>query len=126
MGDRIIHAPLSASTFHKAVDIGCGTGIVTHEIASQFPNAQVYGLDLSPVPNIREKLPNIEYVEANIVDIATPDEPDARFKQASFDYIFSRFLVVGMTEWEKYIAQCVALAKPGVCVLSALLFKNSS
>lgn len=125
MGDRIIHAPLSASDVHKAVDIGCGTGIVTHEIASKFPNAQVYGLDLSPVPNIREKLQNIEYVEANIVDIATPDEPDARFKQASFDYIFSRFLVVGMTEWEKYIARCVALAKPGVCMLSALVCESS-
>jgi len=126
MGDRIIQAPLSASDVHKAVDIGCGTGIVTHEIASQFPNAKVYGLDLSPVSNIREKLPKIEYVQANIVDIATPDEPDARFKQASFDYIFSRFLVVGMTEWEKYIACCVALAKPGERVLFALFCKNSS
>ncbi|KAH3919957.1 hypothetical protein HBI56_033120 [Parastagonospora nodorum] len=116
MGKRIIHAPLSATNVHKALDIGCGTGIVTHEIASQFPDAQVYGLDLSPVPNIREKLPNIEYVQGNIIDIATPHEPDARFKHNSFDYIFSRFLVVGMTDWEGYIARCVALAKPGVLI----------
>jgi trans-aconitate methyltransferase len=120
MNNHLIHSPLSPQDVHKALDIGCGTGAMTHWIASEFPNAQIYGLDLSPVPNIREKLPNIEYIQANFNDVTGPDEPDARFKQASFDYIFSRLLILGMTKWENYVERCVALAKPGVCHALAL------
>jgi trans-aconitate methyltransferase len=114
MEGQVIHAPLSTPTVHKALDIGCGTGTVTHEIASHFPKAQVYGIDLSPVPNVREKLPNIEYVQANFNDMTAAHEPDARFKKESFDYTFSRLLVAGMTDWEDYIRRCVSLVKPGV------------
>jgi trans-aconitate methyltransferase len=115
MNNQLVHSPLSSHNVQKALDIGCGTGIMTHRIASEFPNAQVYGLDLSPVPNIREKLPNIEYIQANIVDVTNPTDPDARFKPNSFDYIFSRLLVLGMTNWPDYVSRCVALVKPGVC-----------
>jgi trans-aconitate methyltransferase len=121
MNDHLIHSPLAPQNVHKALDIGCGTGTITHRIASEFPNAQVYGLDLSPVPNIREKLPNIEYIQANFNDVASPTEPDARFKQTSFDYIFSRLLVLGMTNWKGYVQRCVGLAKPGVCYTFSIL-----
>lgn len=114
MKGQTIHAPLDASAIHKALDIGCGTGIVTHDIASHYPNAQVYGVDLSPVPIVREKLPNIEYIQANFDDLTNPREPDSRFGIGTFDYIFSRLLVLGMTNWQDYISRCVALAKPGV------------
>jgi trans-aconitate methyltransferase len=115
MNDQLIHAPLAAPGVHKALDIGCGTGIVTHVIASEFPNAQVYGLDLSRVPNVREKLQNIEYIQANFNDVTGSDQPDTRFKKCSFDYIFSRLLVLGMADWKGYIERCVALTKPGAC-----------
>jgi trans-aconitate methyltransferase len=115
MNYQLIHAPLAAPSVQKALDIGCGTGTITHEIASEFPNAQVYGLDLSAVPNVREKLPNIEYVQANFNDVTSSDEPDDRFKKGSFDYIFSRLLVLGMADWNGYIKRCVALTKPGAC-----------
>src|SRR4051812_7315858 len=100
MNDHLIHAPVTTSTVQKALDIGCGTGTVTHRIASTFPKAQVYGLDLSPVPNIREKLQNIEYVQGNFNDITGPNGSDARFEKGSFDYIFARLLVLGMTDWK--------------------------
>jgi trans-aconitate methyltransferase len=121
MNNQLIHAPLVSPSVHKALDIGCGTGTITHEIASEFPNAQVYGLDLSPVPNIREKLQNIEYIQANFNDVTSPDQPDDRFEKGSFDYIFSRLLVLGMADWRGYIERCAALAKPGVhCVIPFL------
>jgi trans-aconitate methyltransferase len=115
MNNQLIHAPLVSSGVHKALDIGCGTGTMTHEIASEFPNAEVYGLDLSPVPNIREKLPNIEYIQANFNDVTSSEQPDDRFKKESFDYIFSRLLVLGMADWQGYIDRCTALIKPGAC-----------
>ncbi|KAJ8112650.1 hypothetical protein OPT61_g5022 [Boeremia exigua] len=108
MGNKVFHAPLSKDSMHKTLDIGCGTGAVTHEMASAFPNAQVLGADLSPVPHVRQKLPNIKYVQGNIMDI-----DDTRFEHNSFDLIFSRLLVLGMSNWKAYIARCVALTKPG-------------
>jgi trans-aconitate methyltransferase len=115
MNDHLIHSPLTSQNIHKALDIGCGTGAMTHHIASEFPNACVYGLDFSPVPNVREKLSNIEYITANFNDVTDVDKPDARFQPGSFDYVFSRLLVLGMTDWPSYVSRSVELVKPGVC-----------
>jgi 2-polyprenyl-3-methyl-5-hydroxy-6-metoxy-1,4-benzoquinol methylase len=109
MGNKVFHSPLDRSEIHKTLDIGCGTGAVTHEMASMFPDAQVLGADLSPVPGIRQKLPNISYVQGNIMELE-----DVRFERNSFDLIFSRLLVLGMPNWKAYVERCVALAKPGV------------
>ncbi|OSS45178.1 hypothetical protein B5807_09373 [Epicoccum nigrum] len=108
MGSKVFHSPLDRSEIHKTLDIGCGTGAVTHEMASMFPDAQVLGADLSPVPGVRQKLPNISYVQGNIMELE-----DALFERNSFDLIFSRLLVLGMPNWKAYVERCVALAKPG-------------
>lgn len=39
-----------------AVDVGCGTGIATIQIAGMLPSAKVYGLDISPVPEAVQKM----------------------------------------------------------------------
>jgi trans-aconitate methyltransferase len=109
MGNRVFHAPLNKDNIRKTLDVGCGTGAVTHEMGSTFPSAQVFGADLSPVPQVRQKLPNIQYVQGNIMDI-----DDARFEKNSFDLVFSRLLVLGMSNWRAYIERCVSLTKPGV------------
>lgn len=114
MNNKVIHAPLDVSSVRKMMDIGCGTGIVTNEIATAFPRAEVYGLDLSPVPNVREKLPNIEYVQGNVMELSDSKTRDPRFENGSFDLIFSRLLIAGMTDWKSYVERCVALTKPGV------------
>jgi hypothetical protein len=42
------------------------------------------------------------------------DIDDARFEENSFDLIFSRLLILGMSNWKAYVGRCVALTKPGV------------
>jgi 2-polyprenyl-3-methyl-5-hydroxy-6-metoxy-1,4-benzoquinol methylase len=114
MNNKVIHAPLDVSSARKMMDIGCGTGIMTHEMATAFPHAQVYGLDLSPVPNVREKLPNIEYVQGNVMELSDSKTRDPRFENGSFDFIFSRLLIAGMTDWKGYVERCVTLTRPDV------------
>lgn len=42
------------------------------------------------------------------------DFSDVRFEQGSFDLIFSRLLVLALSDWRAYIERCVAFAKPDV------------
>lgn len=95
------------------MDIGCGTGATTDELGTLFPQASVYGVDLSTVPALRPKLENIEYIQGDIIKLATTDTDD-RLAHGTFDYVFSRFLMGGITDWDKYLKLCLALAKPGV------------
>lgn len=114
MGNKLVHAQIERNSTQKALDIGCGTGVVTHELATLFPNAQVYGVDLSPVPDVRGKLPNITYIQGNINELADSQDPNSHFQAATFGYIFSRLLVLGMTGWNDYVERCVSLLKLGV------------
>ncbi|ORY01364.1 S-adenosyl-L-methionine-dependent methyltransferase [Clohesyomyces aquaticus] len=116
MGGRIIHAPLEHN-ISKAIDIGCGTGSVTHAIASAHPSTTVYGVDLSPVPqNIRTKLQNLYYVQCDFNELVAQNPPDPRFHPASFDYVYSRLLIYGITDWPGYLSRAIGLAKPGAWI----------
>lgn len=115
MHGKIIHAPLERPA--KILDVGCGTGIVTRHLASTYPSATVYGVDLSPVPPtaasaaIPSTPANVDYI---VGDIRTLAREDDRLKAGNFDCIFQRLLVCGMTHWPSYISQMAALLRPGV------------
>ncbi|CAK1365355.1 hypothetical protein CB0940_08938 [Cercospora beticola] len=122
MNNNIIHSPIPTNIQDaKMLDIGCGTGIVTDFIGNRFPNAQVYGLDISDVPvHIRNHPPNVQFLKGN----ATTNSPDQWLTQDAaskpvldasthFDLIFSRLLVCGMTNWPQYVSRVHTLLKPG-------------
>ena len=73
-----------------ALDVGCSIGISTEYLQYCFPNAQVFGLDLSPyfisVATYRnsQRKTNINYVHGNIENIKIPD--------ACCDFITCNFL----------------------------------
>lgn len=106
---RALHAPLDLT--QRAVDIGCGTGIITVEIARHAqPGVRVYGVDLEPVPPIRPRPENVEYVRGDFLKLAGKD---ARFQHGTFDYAFSRMLHFGIADWPGMIGTCHDLLKPG-------------
>ncbi|CAD6592904.1 MAG: hypothetical protein ASARMPRED_006786 [Alectoria sarmentosa] len=113
MHNNIIHAPLSNP--QRLLDIGCGTGAVTHHLGTTYPAANcIYGIDLSPIPNINrpgESPGNISFIQGDVRKLSQTDE---RLAPGTFDYIFSRLLICGMTDWAGYMRDTVApLLKPG-------------
>lgn len=87
-----------------------GTGVVTCHFATAFPSAQVYGIDLSPVPESSSKPENVSYIQGIMPAQATDNEV---FCKDSFDLIFSRLLLGGMQDWQEYVKAAASLLKPG-------------
>lgn len=107
MHGKAIHAPLENPT--RIIDIGCGTGIQTCQLGAAYPHAQVFGIDLSPVPD-RPKPSNVDFIQGDIRKLINKD---SRLAAKSFDYVFSRLLVLGMTDWPGYVSDVTSLLKPG-------------
>ncbi|KAF2767849.1 S-adenosyl-L-methionine-dependent methyltransferase [Teratosphaeria nubilosa] len=119
MGGELVHAPLDPSSIQRALDIGCGTGIVTNYLARQYPSAQAIGLDLSPVPNRHDREGNVRFLQGNILT-QQPSEwkssaatPETLPNEAAFDLTFSRLLLAGISDWPLYIQNCFKLLRPG-------------
>ncbi|KAF2720353.1 hypothetical protein K431DRAFT_304355 [Polychaeton citri CBS 116435] len=55
----------------RILDIGCGTGIITTWLARQYPDAEVVGVDISAVPGIHKKPPNVTYLQGNVAVISS-------------------------------------------------------
>ena len=100
MHDKIIHAPVKEPKL--IIDIGCGPGVVTRELASKFPSAQVYGIDFSVLPEHDERPSNLEYIHGDVRKLMTKGG-DARLTSGTIDYAFERLLLLGMTDWPAYV-----------------------
>ncbi|KAL8864479.1 MAG: hypothetical protein Q9174_007337, partial [Haloplaca sp. 1 TL-2023] len=106
MGNRSTRAPIHSPS--KILDIGCGTGIVTRQLGKAHPSAQVYGIDLSPVPvPAGAHAPNVEYIVGDVRKMIT------RLGSESTDFIYSRLLIMGMTDWPGYVRDMYSLLRPG-------------
>ncbi|KAF2739498.1 S-adenosyl-L-methionine-dependent methyltransferase [Polyplosphaeria fusca] len=113
MGGKISHAPLKCS-ISKALDVGCGTGAAAHAIASSHPTAVVYGIDLSPIPEyLRPKLSNLEFIQGDFNEMTNQNASNAAFAPRSLDFVFSRLLTFGVTDWPTYISRAKSILKPG-------------
>jgi trans-aconitate methyltransferase len=100
MHGKLFHAPLNEPKL--IIDIGCGPGVVSHELASKFPAAQIYGIDLSVLPEHSDRPSNLEYIYGDIRKLTT-NGGDTRLAPGTIDYAFERLLLLGMTDWPGYI-----------------------
>ena len=111
MHNKPFHAPVKHPK--RVLDIGCGTGSMTIQLAQRFPEAQVIGLDISPVPPMHNKPTNVQYIQGDIRELAKNAEWAAAFDPEGFGYIFSRFLLFGVPDWPAHIANIASLLAPG-------------
>ncbi|RUP50738.1 hypothetical protein BC936DRAFT_137884 [Jimgerdemannia flammicorona] len=97
----------------KVLDVGCGLGQWTLEMAKDFPASTFFGTDLdaSVLPKPRNGdmwPPNVTFQIANTCQkLPFPDN--------TFDYVFQRYLTLDLTtkQWRKVIKELVRVTKPG-------------
>ena len=95
MNGVTVHAPVTNTK--QVVDVGCGTGVVTCYLGERYPDALVWGIDLSPIPAIHHRKPNnVTFVQGDFLTLAAGD---GRLAKGSTDLIFNRLLILGMTDW---------------------------
>ncbi|KAI8336023.1 S-adenosyl-L-methionine-dependent methyltransferase [Blakeslea trispora] len=104
-------APVSSFENKTVLDVGCGTGTWTMEMATQFPNATFIGLDkCSDFPrDIKPKNCHFERFYVNTTHIHLP------FEDQSVDYIFQRDLNCGLPRaaWLPLMDEYYRILKPG-------------
>jgi trans-aconitate methyltransferase len=78
----------------QVLDLGCGEGKVTAEIAARLPSGSVLGLDLSRdmIAFARERFPskqyqNLRFVEGDMLDLPFDREFDAVFSNAALHWV---------------------------------------
>lgn len=110
VGGRLYTAPLVAPEGDeeemRILDLGTGTGIWAIDMADEFPNAAVFGVDLSPiqpdwVPN------NCRFHVDDYEDQWTYSDEE------KFDYIHGRALSGTSANWPRFYAQAMEHLKPG-------------
>jgi len=85
---------LDLSGDERVLDLGCGEGKVTAEIAARLPSGSVLGLDLSRdmIAFAREcfpleQYPNLRFVEGDMLDLPFDREFDTVFSNASLHWV---------------------------------------
>ncbi|OHE95153.1 methyltransferase [Colletotrichum orchidophilum] len=104
LGHRLYLAPLEKENVHKILDIGTGTGIWAMEMGDLFPNAEVYGNDLSPIQP--------EWVPPN-VKFEIDDVESEWIGDRKYDFIFCRYMIGSIADYPKLIKNVYDNLNPG-------------
>jgi len=123
IGGSTYLAPLhSLTALTKAVDVGCGTGVATIQIAKALPSTKVYGLDISPVTEVVRSMapPNAAWAVGNVLDVdfdqlGQDNDIMGReiFTPDALGYIFGRMLFLGINNWQRYFSNTQVSLQPG-------------
>jgi SAM-dependent methyltransferase len=104
MGNKLFHAPVASPL--AVLDVGTGTGIWAMDVADEFPGAQVFGFDLSPIqPTLVP--PNLRF------EIMDADE-DWDYGHHSFDLVHTRFMNgYSLKSWPHFYQEAFKYLRPG-------------
>ncbi|KAL5611218.1 hypothetical protein FOBRF1_007335 [Fusarium oxysporum] len=95
---------LPGSKVERVLDVGTGTGIWAIDFADDHPEAEVLGIDLSPIQP--------SFVPAN-VEFQIDDIDEEWNYSAPFTYIHSRMMNMSIQNWEDYLRKIFDNLTPG-------------
>ncbi|KAF9901902.1 hypothetical protein BX616_002101 [Lobosporangium transversale] len=101
-------SPLEKSKVRAILDVGCGPGTWTMEMANEFPDATITGIDISIVFPTTIIPSNCKFIQHNILNpLPFPDN--------TFDFVYQRLLVAGLTHenWIFVLKELERVTKPG-------------
>jgi trans-aconitate 2-methyltransferase len=115
-GRRILER-LALAGHEHVLDLGCGTGRITGEIASRVPRGRVVGLDRSDAmlttarPWLREHAPSVALVLGDGAALPFQRAFDAVFSGATFHWIHDhgalfRSIITALRPGGRLVAQC--------------------
>lgn len=108
VGHVLINA-LHLQPHEKVLDVGCGTGNLTVELASQCNRGFVLGIDASPAMINQAQARSAEFRN---VEFCVQDAEHMEF-QREFDVIFSNSALHWLLEGDKVLASIHRALKPG-------------
>ncbi|KAK4235844.1 hypothetical protein C8A03DRAFT_36296 [Achaetomium macrosporum] len=101
---QLYFAPIGEQP-HEILDIGTGTGIWAIEMGDLFPNANILGVDLSPIQP--------EWVPPNVRFMVDDIESPWLHPRNYFDYVHSRHTVMAIKDWPKLMRRALEHLRPG-------------
>ncbi|KAH9823627.1 Glutathione S-transferase [Teratosphaeria destructans] len=128
MNGKLLHAPVAISHIKRALDVGCGTGLVTHYLGALIPDAEVIGLDVTPVVKTRVYPPNVQFLRGDVMEqspsqwtpvMITAESDHAHAREVTlpdanaFDLVFTRLILDLIPHGTDLIAKSFSLLRPG-------------
>ena len=98
----------------RVLDVGCGPGVLAAEVARRIPAGSVTGIDASAdrLAEARKNFAALPNAQAHLGDATSLPFPDA-----SFDFVYCRFLLEYLRAKEKAVAEMARVCRPGGTVL---------
>jgi S-adenosylmethionine-diacylgycerolhomoserine-N-methlytransferase len=110
--DQLI-AELDPPRQGTVLEIGCGTGRNLLAVRRHYPEARLYGLDISEAMLLTAKAHSrgqgIAYARADAADF----DPQSLFGVVSFDRIFISYALSMIPSWQAVLASTAGLLAPG-------------
>lgn len=117
LGRDTMIAGLNVPSNGHVLEIGCGTGRNLVKTAQAYPDAKLFGIDISAemletAHSAAERAGIAERTSLERAD-ATHFDPEALFGQSNFDRIFISYAVSMIPQWQPVIRESIRHLKPG-------------
>ncbi|MEL7071172.1 MAG: methyltransferase domain-containing protein [Cyanobacteria bacterium J06581_3] len=124
--ERQIWSSVGFSSGNRVLDVGCGSGVITQEIAQYVYPGQVTGIDISQdllergeqVYFTKNQESNIDKLQSNL-NFQKGEASALPFPESTFDIVYARLLFQHLSSPLEALSSILKVLKPGglLCIL---------